>query len=137
MNIVKCRTSEPGLRPRRTDASLNQSAVNLRDRSAAWQKSGWKTFDPASEPYDADEVRKERQSVWCWNSLNKNERPASAGRFHRAGATTRGGKAAENCSTDRAAILPVLWLGSTQPDRALWIDCLGWPPDGTDVAAAP
>ncbi len=45
----------------RLDAVLNQSAVNLRDRSAAWQKSGWKTFDPASKPYGADEVRKERQ----------------------------------------------------------------------------
>ena len=45
----------------RLDAILDQSAVNLRDRSAAWQKSGWKTFDPASKPYDAAEVRKERQ----------------------------------------------------------------------------
>jgi hypothetical protein len=45
----------------RLDAVLNQSAVNLRDRSAAWQKSGWKTFDAASKPYGADEVRKERQ----------------------------------------------------------------------------
>lgn len=45
----------------RLDAVLNQSAVNLRDRSAAWQKSGWKTFDPSSKPYGADEVRRERQ----------------------------------------------------------------------------
>lgn len=45
----------------RLDAILNQSAVNLRDRSAMWQKSGWKTFDPGSKPYDADQVRKERQ----------------------------------------------------------------------------
>ncbi len=45
----------------RLDAILNRSAVNLRDRSAAWQKSGWKTFDSASKPYGADEVRKERQ----------------------------------------------------------------------------
>ena len=45
----------------RLDALLNQSAVNLRDRTAAWQKSGWKSFDPASKPYGADEVRKERQ----------------------------------------------------------------------------
>jgi hypothetical protein len=45
----------------RLDAILNQSAVNLRDRSAAWQKSGWKSFDPGSKPYGADEVRKERQ----------------------------------------------------------------------------
>lgn len=45
----------------RLDAILNTSAVNLRDRSAAWQKTGWKTFDPASQPYGADEVRKERE----------------------------------------------------------------------------
>src|ERR1700759_5584258 len=45
----------------RLDAILNQSAVNLRDRSAAWQKSGWKSFDPASQPYGAEEVQKERQ----------------------------------------------------------------------------
>ena len=45
----------------RLEAVLNQSAVNMRDRTAAWQKSGWKTFDPASKPYGADEVRKERQ----------------------------------------------------------------------------
>jgi hypothetical protein len=35
--------------------------VNLQDRSAAWQKSGWKSFDPASKPYGAEEVRRERQ----------------------------------------------------------------------------
>jgi hypothetical protein len=45
----------------RLDAILSQSAVNLQDRSAAWQKTGWKTFDPASKPYGADEVQKERQ----------------------------------------------------------------------------
>jgi hypothetical protein len=45
----------------RLDAILNESAVNLRDRSTAWQKAGWKSFDPASKPYGADEVRKERQ----------------------------------------------------------------------------
>jgi hypothetical protein len=45
----------------RLDGLLNESAVNLSDRSAAWQKSGWKTFDPSRKPYDAEEVRKERQ----------------------------------------------------------------------------
>ena len=45
----------------RLDTVLNESAVNLRDRSAAWQKAGWKSFDPASKPYGAEEVRKERQ----------------------------------------------------------------------------
>lgn len=45
----------------RFDAVLDQSAVNLRDRSAAWQKSGWNTFDATAKPYGAEEVRKERQ----------------------------------------------------------------------------
>jgi hypothetical protein len=45
----------------RLDAALGQSSVNLLDRSAAWKKSGWKSFDPASKPYGADEVRNERQ----------------------------------------------------------------------------
>jgi hypothetical protein len=45
----------------RFDAILNTSAVDLRDRSAAWQKTGWKTFDPASQPHGPDEVRRERQ----------------------------------------------------------------------------
>lgn len=44
----------------RLDPILNQSPVNLRDRSAAWKKSGWTGYDPASQPYGADEVRKER-----------------------------------------------------------------------------
>ena len=45
----------------RLDPILNESAINMRDRSAAWQKAGWKSFDPASAPYGAEEVRKERQ----------------------------------------------------------------------------
>ena len=44
----------------RLDSVLSEFAVNLRDRSAAWQKAGWKSFDPASAPYGEDEVRKER-----------------------------------------------------------------------------
>jgi hypothetical protein len=45
----------------RLDELLNESAVNLRDRSSAWQKTGWKSFDSSSKPFGADEVRKERQ----------------------------------------------------------------------------
>jgi hypothetical protein len=44
----------------RLDAVLNQSAINLTQRRAAWQKSGWKSFDPASKPLTADEIRRER-----------------------------------------------------------------------------
>jgi hypothetical protein len=45
----------------RLDAVLNKSAVNLRERRASWQKSGWTTFDPGNMPYGADEVQKERR----------------------------------------------------------------------------
>ena len=45
----------------RLEAILHTSSVNLQDRSAAWQKSGWQGYDPSSEAYDADRVRKERE----------------------------------------------------------------------------
>ena len=45
----------------RLDAILDRSAVNLRDRSTAWQKSGWTTFDPTTEPYTAEQIRQERE----------------------------------------------------------------------------
>ena len=54
----------------RLDAVFNESAVNLRDRSAAWQKSGWKRFDPASAPYGAEEVRQRTPAVRQWYPLN-------------------------------------------------------------------
>ena len=40
---------------------LSQSSVNIRDRKAMRQKSGWQRFDPQSKPYGVDEVRKERE----------------------------------------------------------------------------
>ncbi|MBR0695851.1 hypothetical protein [Bradyrhizobium lablabi] len=45
----------------RLEALLNESAVNMRDRTAAWQKTGWKGFDPAGRPYGAEDLRRERQ----------------------------------------------------------------------------
>jgi len=45
----------------RFESILDQSAVNIRERSAVWQRSGWKTFDASAQPYTADEVRKERE----------------------------------------------------------------------------
>lgn len=44
----------------RFDAILNTSSVNITNRRAAWQKSGWQGYDPASQPYDAEAVRRER-----------------------------------------------------------------------------
>ena len=43
------------------DAILEQSSVNIRDRRAMWQKSGWQRLDPQSKPYGVDEVRRERE----------------------------------------------------------------------------
>jgi hypothetical protein len=45
----------------RFESILDQSAVNIRERSAVWQRSGWETFDATAQPYTADEVRKERE----------------------------------------------------------------------------
>jgi hypothetical protein len=43
------------------ESILDQSSVNIRDRRAMWQKSGWQHFDPQSKPYSVEEVRRERQ----------------------------------------------------------------------------
>ena len=39
---------------------MNQSSVNLRERSELYRKSGWQSFDPNAVPYTADQVRSER-----------------------------------------------------------------------------
>ncbi|MDD1530075.1 hypothetical protein C7U92_22010 [Bradyrhizobium sp. WBOS7] len=45
----------------RLDALLNERAVNLQDRSAAWQKSGWTDFDAASPPLSPEDIGRERE----------------------------------------------------------------------------
>jgi hypothetical protein len=45
----------------RLDAVLNESSVNIQERSTAWQKSGWKSFDAASPPLAPDDIRRERE----------------------------------------------------------------------------
>jgi hypothetical protein len=44
----------------RLEAILNRSAVNIRERGAAYRKAGWKGFDPSAAPYTVEQVRKER-----------------------------------------------------------------------------
>ena len=44
----------------RVEAVLDRSAVNIRDRGAAYRKSGWSKFDPNAPVYTPDQVRKER-----------------------------------------------------------------------------
>jgi hypothetical protein len=46
----------------RYEAILDRSAVNIRDRSAMWERSGWNRFDPAAPVYTADEIRRERET---------------------------------------------------------------------------
>jgi hypothetical protein len=46
----------------RYEAILDRSAVNIRDRSAAWERSGWNRFDPSAPAYTPDEVRRERET---------------------------------------------------------------------------
>ena len=43
------------------DALLNEGAVNLQERSAAWQKSGWTDFDAASPPLSPEDIGRERE----------------------------------------------------------------------------
>lgn len=45
----------------RYEAIMDTSAVNIRNRSTAYRKTGWKRFDASAPPYSADQVRKERE----------------------------------------------------------------------------
>jgi hypothetical protein len=44
----------------RLQAMMDQSAVRISDRAAAYRKSGWTTFDPAAPPYTKEQIIKER-----------------------------------------------------------------------------
>src|SRR5215208_6016838 len=43
----------------RYEAMLDRSAVNIRDRRAAYRKAGWSKFDANAAPYTADQIRRE------------------------------------------------------------------------------
>jgi hypothetical protein len=45
----------------RYEAIMDRSAVNIRDRRAAYRKTGWSRFDPVALPYSPDQVLKERE----------------------------------------------------------------------------
>ncbi|WP_128926943.1 general stress protein [Bradyrhizobium guangxiense] len=45
----------------RLDALLHEKSVNLQDRSAAWQKTGWTDFDAASPPLSPEDIGRERE----------------------------------------------------------------------------
>lgn len=45
----------------RYESILDRSAVNIAERGKAYRSSGWKSFDTNAQPYNADQVRKERE----------------------------------------------------------------------------
>ena len=45
----------------RAEAILDRSAVNIRDRMAMWEKTGWTRFDPNAPAYTAEDIRRERE----------------------------------------------------------------------------
>jgi hypothetical protein len=44
----------------RLESVLDRSALRTSDLRTNYGKTGWKSFDPSSKPYSADQVRKER-----------------------------------------------------------------------------
>src|SRR3954468_16992377 len=44
----------------RLQAIMDRSAVNVRERAAAYRQTGWQSFNSNEGPYTADQVRKER-----------------------------------------------------------------------------
>ena len=45
----------------RAETVLDRTAVNMRDRAAMWEKTGWTRFDPNAPAYTAEEIRRERE----------------------------------------------------------------------------
>ena len=45
----------------RLQAIMDRSAVNVRERAAAYRQTGWQSFNSNEGPYTADQVRKERE----------------------------------------------------------------------------
>jgi hypothetical protein len=44
----------------RLQALMDRASVNIAERSAAYRRGGWKSFDPQATPYTADQIRRER-----------------------------------------------------------------------------
>jgi hypothetical protein len=45
----------------RLQALMDPSSVKIADRSAAYRKTGWTSFDPKATPYSPEQVRRERE----------------------------------------------------------------------------
>jgi hypothetical protein len=46
----------------RTEAIMDQAAVNIRERELAYRDAGWTGFDPKAKPYSADQIHIERET---------------------------------------------------------------------------
>lgn len=46
----------------RCEAILDRSSVNIRDREAAYRRSGWSRFDTNASPYTTDQAQRERET---------------------------------------------------------------------------
>jgi len=57
--VVSARVADPDAG--RLQGILDRAAVNINERELFYRKSGWSSFDPKASPYNADQVRKERQ----------------------------------------------------------------------------
>jgi hypothetical protein len=44
----------------RLQSVMDQSAVRIADRAAAYRQTGWSQFDPAAPPYTADQIERDR-----------------------------------------------------------------------------
>jgi hypothetical protein len=47
---------------RRVEALMDRRAVDIAARIVHYRRSGWQSFDPAGEPYTAEQVRSEREA---------------------------------------------------------------------------
>jgi hypothetical protein len=45
----------------RLQALMDRSSVKFADRSAAYRKAGWSSFDPKAAPYTPEQIRRERE----------------------------------------------------------------------------
>ncbi|MGZ3324638.1 MAG: hypothetical protein ACXU9C_27175 [Xanthobacteraceae bacterium] len=57
--VVSARVSDADAS--RLQATMDRSAVNVRERAAAYRQAGWQSFNVKESPYTADQVRKERE----------------------------------------------------------------------------
>jgi hypothetical protein len=50
----------PSDKASQTEDAMDGGAVDIQQRGSDYRQSGWRAFDPAAEPYSADDVRTER-----------------------------------------------------------------------------